>query len=137
MLRRTQAMFVVVAIVVVGGAQRGYRTSASPACTVEAGQLLIDQGDYLGAIDEFSCVIAAQPTEVEGYQGRIERGGGAATDLLALNDYRMARAICASPVPVFTALGHESDATLLDTVANRAFGTPSVNPTPLLPIARC
>lgn len=53
------------------------------------------------------------------------RGGGAATDLLALNDYRIARSICTCPVPVFTALGHERDQTLLDRVANRAFGTPS------------
>jgi tetratricopeptide (TPR) repeat protein len=33
---------------------------------------LIDQGRYQQAIREFTCVIAAEPTEVEGYRGRIE-----------------------------------------------------------------
>src|SRR4030095_1298660 len=51
----------------------GAVTSASAAsCTSEQGQLLIDQGRYKQAIGEFTCVIDAHPTEVEGYRGRIE-----------------------------------------------------------------
>lgn len=47
--------------------------AASPAnCTAEQGQALIDQGRYQPAVREFTCVIDAQPTEVEGYRGRIE-----------------------------------------------------------------
>jgi tetratricopeptide (TPR) repeat protein len=46
--------------------------SAVPACTVEQGQNFIDEGRYEKAIAEFSCVIDAQPTGVEGYRGRIE-----------------------------------------------------------------
>jgi len=41
-------------------------------CTAEQGQLLIDTGQYEQAINEFTCVIDAQPDEVEGYRGRIE-----------------------------------------------------------------
>lgn len=41
-------------------------------CTVENGQLLIDTGQYRKAITEFTCVINNQPTEVEGYRGRME-----------------------------------------------------------------
>src|SRR5262249_50826715 len=47
------------------------RASASQ-CTPAQGQLLIDAGRYKDAIREFSCVIAAEPTGVEGYRGRIE-----------------------------------------------------------------
>ena len=41
-------------------------------CTPEQGQIYINQGRYRDAIREFSCVIDAQPTAVEGYRGRIE-----------------------------------------------------------------
>lgn len=51
--------------------------SANPAfaqsgCSAEQGQLLIDQGRYRQAIRQFTCVIDAQPTGIEGYRGRIE-----------------------------------------------------------------
>lgn len=51
----------------------GSVTSAYAAnCTSEQGQLFIDQGRYKQAIGEFTCVIDADPTSVEGYRGRIE-----------------------------------------------------------------
>jgi hypothetical protein len=46
--------------------------AAAPKCTTALGQGLIDQGRYRDAIREFTCVIAADPTAVEGYRGRIE-----------------------------------------------------------------
>src|SRR5262249_15550785 len=45
--------------------------SAAP-CTPERGQDFINEGRYEQAIREFTCVINAQPTEVDGYRGRIE-----------------------------------------------------------------
>jgi hypothetical protein len=45
---------------------------ARQSCTVEQGQLLIDEGRYKQAMKEFGCLIDAQPTAVEGYRGRIE-----------------------------------------------------------------
>ena len=41
-------------------------------CTAAQGQAFIDEGRYERAVQVFTCVIAAQPTEVEGYRGRIE-----------------------------------------------------------------
>jgi tetratricopeptide (TPR) repeat protein len=49
------------------------RNAAKPEkCTTAQGQTYIDEGRYPQAIREFTCVINAQPTEVEGYRGRIE-----------------------------------------------------------------
>lgn len=45
---------------------------AQAGCTAEEGQIHIDQGRYKQAVKEFTCVIEAQPTEVDGYRGRIE-----------------------------------------------------------------
>jgi hypothetical protein len=41
-------------------------------CSLEQGQIYIDEGRYRDAIREFRCVIEGQSTEVEGYRGRIE-----------------------------------------------------------------
>ena len=59
----------VLALLVLASAPPAY---ASPGCTPEQGQSLIAQGRYKQAIAEFTCVIDAGPTEVEGYRGRIE-----------------------------------------------------------------
>ena len=47
-------------------------TASGPNCTAEQGQAFIDQGHYTQAIHEFTCLVDAQPTEVDGYRGRIE-----------------------------------------------------------------
>ena len=41
-------------------------------CSAAQGQLYIDAGKYTQAVHEFTCIINSQPTEVEGYRGRIE-----------------------------------------------------------------
>jgi tetratricopeptide (TPR) repeat protein len=41
-------------------------------CSAATGQALIDQGRYTKAVQEFTCVIAADPTTADGYRGRAE-----------------------------------------------------------------
>jgi len=56
----------------------------------------------------------------------LARGGGSADDLSAFNNEELLRAIAASRLPVLSAVGHESDVTLADLVADARAGTPSI-----------
>jgi len=55
----------------------------------------------------------------------ISRGGGSYEDLASFNDERLARTIANSNIPIISAVGHESDFTIADFVADMRAPTPS------------
>jgi exodeoxyribonuclease VII large subunit len=76
--------------------------------------------DALKALNKFSKQ-QAQPFDAI----IVGRGGGSAEDLWAFNEEAVARAIFASDIPVISAVGHETDITIADLVADLRASTPS------------
>ncbi len=73
---------------------------------------MIDMLERVYALDDVDTII-------------IGRGGGSLEDLWAFNNENLARKIYESPVPVISAVGHETDFTICDFVADVRASTPS------------
>jgi exodeoxyribonuclease VII large subunit len=82
------------------------------------------QGD--GAVEEITAGIALLNSRSDAQVAILARGGGSMEDLQAFNSETVARAIFASKVPIISAVGHETDFTIADFVADLRAPTPSV-----------
>ena len=78
-----------------------------------------------GAAQQLAAAIAAAARRNECDVLIVCRGGGSIEDLWAFNDEGLARAIHACPIPLVTGIGHETDFTIAEFVADRRAATPT------------
>ncbi|MFC1515099.1 exodeoxyribonuclease VII large subunit [Candidatus Omnitrophota bacterium] len=77
------------------------------------------EGDVIGALKYFNRIKADLDLVV------ITRGGGSKADLAWFDNQKIAQAIAHLPLPVLSALGHQTDISVTDMVAHTAFKTPT------------
>lgn len=77
------------------------------------------------AVDEITAAIKEFNSKKAADVLIVGRGGGSVEELWTFNDERIARAVAASEIPIISAVGHESDYTLIDFAADLRAPTPS------------
>ncbi len=97
-------------------------TRRYPLCTLVICPVAVQGAAAVGdMLDALERVYAMSDIDV----AIIGRGGGSAEDLAAYNDESLARKIFESPFPVISAVGHETDFSISDFVADLRAPTPS------------
>jgi exodeoxyribonuclease VII large subunit len=91
------------------------------------------QGEGAAALIALAIVQLCQVPDVDVII--IARGGGSMEDLWAFNDEKLARTIAACPLPTISAVGHETDFTIADFVADVRAPTPSAAAELAVPVA--
>ncbi|MDQ3249763.1 MAG: exodeoxyribonuclease VII large subunit, partial [Chloroflexota bacterium] len=94
---------------------------------VQGGEAPLQIVGALAAANEYSRTIAPLDTLI------VARGGGSIEDLWAFNDERVALAIVESGISVVTGIGHETDFTIADFVADLRAPTPSAAAAAVVP----
>ena len=104
------------------GLERRFPPAEVVLCPVKVQGLEAPQAiaDAIGAFNDIAPSDAQHPDLLI-----VGRGGGSTEDLWAFNEEVVARAIAASELPVVSAVGHESDVTIADLVADERAATPS------------
>ena len=64
----------------------------------------------------------------------IARGGGSTEDLMAFNDEKLAECVSMSKIPIISAVGHETDTTIIDLVSDLRASTPTAAAELVVPV---
>jgi len=104
-------------------------TNRYPCVDVVLSHTLVQGIEAPSAIEAALAALAVEPLDVI----LVVRGGGAAEDLAAFNSEIVAKAILRSPIPVITGIGHETDYSLADAVADLRAATPTAAATAAVP----
>lgn len=96
-------------------------TRRYPLASIAIYPALVQGGDAPRTLIAGLAYFTAHPVDVI----LIGRGGGSIEDLYCFNDEGLARAVWACPIPVISAVGHETDFTICDFVADLRAPTPS------------
>ena len=81
------------------------------------------------AIDGFNEIITSKPDVII-----IARGGGSTEDLMAFNDEDLAIKVFNSKIPIVSAIGHETDTTIIDLVSDLRASTPTAAAEKVVPV---